>query len=437
MAYTFDANADLQKLFDGSDFKVYKPGEIVTGVVVGISKKQILIDLEGNITGVIAGKEIHDIMGTAKTLELGQEVMAIVINDEAEDGMLLLSLRKAGQLRAWDKFQDAFESQSTVEIVPTSANKGGLLVDVAGIKAFLPVSQLSPENYPRVDDTSSGKILEKLQSLVGKKFRVRVIGIDKEEGKLIFSEREAFSDRRKEAIKDLQMGQMISGRVTGIVKFGIFVTFEELEGLIHISEIAWGHVKDPNQYAKVGDIVDVKVIGIDREKISLSLKQLEEDPWVKAVEKYKIGNTVKGTVNKVSDFGAFVTLDNEVNGLIHLSEIDHSLVNDPNDFFKVEEEIEAKVIDIDVNEHRIALSTKALKAQPEKKAAPKAEEKESAEEKKEEPKEVKSEETSEEKKEEKPKKTTKKKKEETSNEEEVKEEQKKPAKTTKKEEKEK
>ena len=396
MAYTFDANTDLQKLFAGQDFKVYKPGDIVKGVVVGISKKQILVDLENNTTGVIAGKEIHDIMGTAKTLELAQEVMAIVINDEAEDGMLLLSLRKAGQLRAWDKFQDAFENQSTVDIVPTSANKGGLLVDIAGIKAFLPVSQLSPENYPRVDDTSSGKILEKLQSLVGKKFRVRVIGIDKEEGKLIFSEREAFSDRRKEAIKDLQMGQMISGRVTGIVKFGIFVTFEELEGLIHISEIAWGHVKDPNQYAKVGDIVDVKVIGIDREKISLSLKQLEDDPWVKAVEKYKIGNTVKGKVNKVSDFGAFITLDNEVNGLIHLSEIDHSLVNDPNDFFKVDEEIEAKVIDIDINEHRIALSTKALKSKPEEKAVEKK--KEVTEEKKEKKVEEAPEETKEEKK---------------------------------------
>lgn len=367
MAYTFDATSNLNSLFSSSQFKVYSPGEIIKGIIIGISKKHILVELENHITGVISGKEIHDIMGTAKTLELGQEVMTIVINSESDEGLLLLSLRKAGQLRAWDKFQEAFEKQSTVDIIPTSANKGGLLVDIAGIKAFLPVSQLSPENYPRVDDTSSGKILEKLQSLAGKKFQVRVIGIDKEEGKLIFSEREAFSDRRKKVMKDLEIGTIITGKVTGIVKFGVFVTFEELEGLIHISEIAWGHVKDPNQYAKAGDEVRVKVIGIDREKISLSLKQLEEDPWIKAVEKHKINTTVKGIINKVSDFGAFVTLDNEVNGLIHLSEIDHSLVNDPNDYFKVGEEVEAKVIDIDIKEHRIALSTKALKEKEENK----------------------------------------------------------------------
>lgn len=381
MAYSFDASTKMEALLEkGADIKAYQPGEVVRGFVVGISKKHILLDLDGQITGVITGKELNDYMGTAKDIELGQEVLAIVVDNENKEGVLLLSFRKAGQLRAWDKFQTAYENQEIVEIVPTAANKGGLLVDVAGIKAFLPVSQLSPENYPRVDGANASRILEKLASLVGKKFRVRVIGIDKEEGKLIFSEREAFSGQRKKAMSELQVGQVLQGRVTGLVKFGVFVAFGELEGLVHISEIAWGHVKDPAHYAKIGDEIDVKVIGIEGEKISLSMKQLQEDPWMSAVEKFKVGTTVKGTINKVSDFGAFVTLDKDVNGLIHLSEIDHELVTNPSAFFKEGDEVEAKVIEIDLNEHRIALSTKALKPAPAKKE--KAEAKEESKEEK-------------------------------------------------------
>ena len=366
MAYTFDATADMQALMQDATITQYQPGQSVTGVVVGKTKKHILVDLDGQATGVITGKEMNDVMGTAKELELGQEVLAIVVDAESEDGTFLLSLRKAGQIRAWDKFEKAYENQETIEIMAHAANKGGLLIDIAGIKSFLPVSQLSPENYPRVDGANAQKILEKLNTLVNRKLTVRVIGVDREEGKLIFSEREAFAAQRREAMKSLEVGQVLKGKVTGVVKFGVFVAFGELEGLVHISEIAWGHVKDPAHYAKVGDDIEVKVIGIEGEKISLSMKQLKEDPWVKAVENYKIGNTVKGTINKVSDFGAFVTLDADVNGLIHLSEIDHDLVKDPNEYFKEGEEVEAKVIDIDVNEHRIALSTKALKPVPEK-----------------------------------------------------------------------
>jgi small subunit ribosomal protein S1 len=367
MAYTFDASYNIPTLLNEVSFPVYKPGDVVKGTVVGKTKKHILVDLEDQkITGIITGKEMNDVMGTAKNLELGQEVLAIVLHPENEEGNLMLSLRKAGQLHAWDKYLKAFEEKEVIEVVPTSANKGGLLVLIAGIKAFIPVSQLSPENYPRVDDSNATKILEKLQALVGKKFKVRVIGVDKEAGKLIFSEREAFSDARKQALAKLSIGDVYEGVVTGLVKFGVFVTFNEVEGLVHISEIAWGHVKNPSQYAKVGDTMKVKVIGVEGEKISLSLKQLQDDPWVKATQQYAVGSTVTGIINKVSEFGAFVTLDEEVNGLIHLSEIDHGLVSDPNKYFSEGDEITAKVIEIDTKEHRIALSVKALKPVPEK-----------------------------------------------------------------------
>ena len=372
MAYSFDPNVDMNQLLEsGADIKIYEPGEVVKGIVVGMFKKDILVDLHDHkVTGVIKGKEAA---GIFKEVEVGQEVMAIVMDDENEDGELMLSFRKAGQLRAWDKFYEAYENQELVEVMPTAANKGGLLVDVSGIKAFLPVSQLAPENYPRVDDSNATKILEKLQALVAKKFQVRVIGIDKELGKLIFSEREARVAQRKNALKDLAVGTVVKGRVTGIVKFGIFVAFQELEGLVHISEIAWGHVKNPADFSKVGDEVDIKVIGIDGEKISLSMKQLQKDPWMAAVEEFTKGKVVKGTINKVSDFGAFVTLNSDVKGLIHLSEIDHDLVTDPKEYFKEGESVEAKVIDIDLKERRIALSVKALKPAPEKKEEKKEE----------------------------------------------------------------
>jgi small subunit ribosomal protein S1 len=362
MKYTFSAEADMKNLVNEVLVNRFKPGDVVKGVVVGKTKKHILVDLnDQTITGVITGKEMNDPLGTVKTLELGQEVLAIVTKEENDDGVLLLSLRKAGQIRAWDRFQEAYLNQEVLDVVPSSANKGGLLVETAGIKAFIPVSQLSPENYPRVDDSNTSKILEKLQNLLGKKFQVRVIGIDREAGKLIFSEREAFAAKRKDALKNLKVGDIKKGKVSGIVKFGLFVTFDELEGLVHISEIAWGHVKNPAEYARVGDDVDVKVIGVEGEKISLSMKQLKEDPWVEATKKYEVGKIVKGTVNKISEFGAFVTLDKDVNGLIHLSEIDNDKVDDPNNYFKEGEEVEAKVIEIDTKEHRIALSLKALK----------------------------------------------------------------------------
>ena len=369
MSYTYDQCLDMQEIFDNKiQYKPLKQGALIKGVIINKSSKHILVDCGQQITGIISGKELHDSMNTSRKAQIEDEIYVVVINPENENGNLILSLRKAGHLRAWDRYQEAFEEQSSFTVSPTGANKGGLLVDLDGIKAFIPVSQLSPENYPRVDDVNSGHILEKLTSLIKKPFEVRVIGIDKDQDKMILSEREAFSSKRKQSMKALNVGDTLKGNVTGIVKFGIFVSFNELEGLVHISEIAWGHVKDPGQYAKVGDEIDVKVIGIDNDKISLSMKQLQEDPWIKAAEKYKVDDTIKGIINKVSDFGAFVTIDNDVNGLIHLSEIDHNLVNNPRDFFKEGDEIEAKVIDIDLKDHRIALSTRALKPAPEKKS---------------------------------------------------------------------
>lgn len=350
------------------------PGTLVDGAVLTILKNKILVDLDGLSTGVIAGQEAHDSQGTIKTLSVGDTISAYVLEEENENGLVVLSLRKASQEKTWKRFADAYENETSISVTPNEANKGGLLLSVDGIKGFIPVSQLAPLHYPRVDGADATQILARLQKLIGLELKVRIINLDEEGGKLILSEKAAEQDMREDAIAKLDMGQKIQGRISGVVKFGIFVTFDGLEGLVHISEIAWGHVKDPNDYGKLGDDVEVLVIGKEKDKISLSMKRLMADPWVEAAKNYKVGTVVKGEVNRVTPFGAFMKLDDEINGLIHVSEITDEEGADPSKILKVGDIIEAKVITIDPDDHRVGLSIKALNEKKEEKAEEKAEE---------------------------------------------------------------
>jgi small subunit ribosomal protein S1 len=288
--------------------------------------------------------------------------------------MVVLSLKRASQATTWDNFEKAYKDGDVIEVQITEANKGGLLIDVDGIKGFIPVSQLAPAHYPRVEDANSTQILSRLQKLVGIKLSVKIINLERSSGKMILSERAAQQGKAKASLGELKTGDRVKGRVSGVVKFGIFVTFEGLEGLVHISEIAWGHVSNPHQYAKVGDEVEVEIIGIENDKLSLSMKRLIPDPWSVIEEKYPIGSKVKGVVNRFSPFGAFVQLEDDINGLIHLSEISDQKVEDPGDFLDVGQEVEAVVINIDRDEHRIGLSLKGGKQKVTKKKAAKVEE---------------------------------------------------------------
>lgn len=394
-------------LGQSEDFVKPELGAVVTGNVVSLRKNQVVVDLNGMAVGVISGVETHDSAGTMKDLTVGDEVKAVVVENENDDGMVVLSLRKASQANAWDRFEKAYKDGEVVEVVVSEANKGGLLLDVDGIKGFIPVSQLAPVHYPRVDGADANQILARLKKLVGLKFNVKVINTDRATGKMILSERAAIESESKAAMDDLNIGDVVSGTVSGVVKFGIFVAFNGLEGLVHISEIAWGHVSNPHQYAKVGDKVDVQIIGIEKNKLSLSMKRLIQDPWEEIANKYPIGGKVKGVINRFSQFGAFVQLEDDINGLIHLSEISDQKVEDPKDFLSIGDEVQATVINIDRDEHRIGLSLKQGGTKTSKK-------------KKEEVKEEPAEETEEpsvaaveeEVVEEKPKKATKKKKEE-------------------------
>ncbi len=327
-------------------------GDTVTGKVISIKKHEILIDLGSQGVGLVPRREAS----FAKDLELGAEVTASVIDAEMEDGYVLLSLRKAVKDKGWDEILSKMDNAETVEITPYDANRGGLLVEYEGIRGFLPVSQLSAEHYPRVGSADKDEILQRLNSLVGKPIKVRILDAIKKENKLIFSEKEAVRDGLAERFANLKVGDTAHGVVTGVVDFGVFVNVDGIEGLVHISEISWERVNNPSDYVKIGDEIDAKIIAIDKERLSLSMKQLMEDPWLHEVENLKKGDKVEGTVTRITPFGAFVQISPAVEALVHVSELGEGSDVDPEKVFTLNERKSFTVLDIDKEGRKISLS---------------------------------------------------------------------------------
>ncbi len=338
-----------------------RPGELIEGAVIFKGKNKMLIDLAGVATGIVSGRELRDSMNTFRDLNQGDQVAALVLEEENDEGMVVLSLRMASQQKAWDRFHKLVADDKTMKFTAQEANKGGLLANIDGIRTFLPVSQLSPANYPRVNNADSSEIISRLGKFIGHTFTVKIITLDEAAGKIVVSEREAMAEERSKALEGLAIGSEKDGIVSGIVKFGLFVAFDGLEGLVHISEIAWGHVKNPSEFASVGDRVRVKIIGIDGEKLSLSIKQMTKDPWEEIAERYPVGKKVEGSVVRFADYGAFLSLEKDITGLVHLTELSHEKVTDPAEVLKIGQKVEAQVINIDIDERRIGLSIKALK----------------------------------------------------------------------------
>ncbi len=338
-----------------------RPGELIEGSVIFKGKNKILIDLAGVATGIVSGRELRDSMNTFHELKQGDQIAALVLEEENDEGMVVLSLRMASQQKAWDRFHKMVSDDKTMKFTAQEANKGGLLANIDGIRTFLPVSQLSPTNYPRVNNADSTEIISRLAKFIGHTFTVKIITLDEVAGKIVVSEREAMAEERSKALESLAIGSEKDGLVSGIVKFGLFVAFEGLEGLVHISEIAWGHVKNPSEFASVGDRVRVKIIGLDGEKLSLSIKQMTKDPWEEIAVRYPVGKKVSGTVARFADYGAFLTLEKDITGLVHLTELSHEKITDPSEALKIGQKVEAQVINIDIDERRIGLSIKALK----------------------------------------------------------------------------
>lgn len=360
---TSPATSAMEKLLEDKNQPLLpKEGDLIKGKVISLSKAAVYLDINGVATGVVRGREIIDESGEYSNLKLGEEVQATVLELENENGEFELSFRSAGHQKAWDELKRIMEKEEIMETPVTEANRGGLMVQVGRVEGFIPVSQLIPEHYPRVEGGDKSKILEHLKKMIGIKLKCKIISVDEADNKLIVSEKAAWENQQKAEISNYKVGAIIEGRVTGVVEFGAFIEFGDgLEGLIHISELAWQRIDDPKEYIKVGEKIKAKIISIDGTKISLSTKQLKEDPWREVVKKYKVGQKVKGKVIKINPFGAFVELDRDIHGLVHISELSEKKINHPSEMVKEGEEYSLKILSIEPENHRLGLSLKALK----------------------------------------------------------------------------
>jgi ribosomal protein S1 len=340
----------------GIEIKVLKQGDMVEGTLISVGKNEVYVDLEGYGVGVVRGRELYDDEATLSALKPGDKIFVSVVEPENKEGIAELSLRQAGQERVWQTLKEKMESREVIRAKILEANKGGLMVEINNVMGFLPVSQLSLEHYPRVEDGD--------KSYVGQPFDVQIITADSSEEKLIVSEKAVFEKEMENRLGQLKIGMVVEGTITGVVDFGAFVKFGDMEGLVHISELAWQRIENPKDIVKVGQKVTAKVISIDKGRVSLSIKQLQEDPWLEAVKKYQIGQTVKGKVAKVMPFGVFVELDKDIQGLAHIMELSHEAVKNPEEILKPGEDKEFKIISIEPAEHRLGLSLKALTEAP-------------------------------------------------------------------------
>ncbi len=366
---------DMEKLLKkkGALFKIPQIDDMIEGKAISVSKNEIEVDIAGIGVGVIRGPELYE--DPEKKIKLGDKITATVLEIENEAGKMELSSKKAHREAAWREINEIIKKEETIEVKVNQANKGGLITQIKGIPAFLPVSQLHHKHYPRVEGADRNKILAKLNNLINETLKVKIIDSNQEEDRLIISEKQASAEKQKKIIEKLKVGNIVSGEITGVVDFGAFIRFDGLEGLIHISELAWKRIENPEDVIKMGDKVKAKIISIDSSRISLSLKALKKDPWEKKARKYKIGKIVEGEITKLSPFGAFVQLDRDIHGLAHISEITSGDKKKLEDLLNVGQKRKFKILSIEPEEHRLGLSIKALEeeeAKPQSKAKPKA-----------------------------------------------------------------
>ncbi len=335
-------------------------GEMVEGVIVLKTDKEIVIDIGGKSEGIVPPQDLERLDPEfINSLNVGDTVVAYVLKPEGREGHTVLSLSKARVEYEWRQAQEWQKSGTILEGVVTEANSGGVIVRLGQLRGFIPGSQLE-----RREGTRSDRKEERFASLVGQTLKFKVIEVDKNRRRLILSEKEALKEEREKQrqrlLEELREGEVRHGRVTSLTKFGAFVDLGGVDGLIHISELSWGRVEHPSEVLKVGDEIDVYVLKVDREKgkVNLSLKRLLPKPWETVLERYAIGQVVEGTVTRVLPFGAFVRLDDGIEGLVHISELSQDFVSHPHEVVKEGQRVQARIINIDPDRKRMGLSIK-------------------------------------------------------------------------------
>jgi small subunit ribosomal protein S1 len=347
------SDEEMNNLIDGS-VTDFDEGDLVTGEVVKIEHDEVLLDIGYKSEGVIPARElsIRKDVNPADIVKLGDTIEALVLQKEDKEGRLILSKRRAEYERAWNRVEEKFNKGENVEGEVIEVVKGGLILDI-GLRGFLPASLV---DIRRVKD---------LNAYLGTRIEARVIEMDRNRNNVVLSRRVVLEEARKaersEILSKLKPGMRLKGTVSSIVDFGAFVDLGGIDGLIHISELSWNHVNHPSEVVKVGQEVEVQVLDVDlnRERISLGLKQTQEDPWRSLVKKYPVGAIVEGTVTKLVTFGAFVDLGDGIEGLVHISEMAKQHVDAPSQVCKVGDKVQVKVMEIDLDRRRISLSMKA------------------------------------------------------------------------------
>jgi len=337
-----------------------KTGQTIEGKIMDSDHFAVYVDLNAIGTGIIFGKEYYAAKDILRKLNPGDDIKAKIIAVDQEEGFIELSLRDAQKEGSWESLKGIETNNETIAINIEGANKGGLLAEYQGIKGFLPLSQLSIQNYPRVKDGDATEILKHLQELVGKSLEVKIIDVSSQENKLIFSEKAVTSKEINDLLDNYKVGDIVKGKITGIAEFGAFIKFPvtekgkedglQAEGLIHISELDWQLIDSVSEIVKVGDIVDAKVSDISKDgRVSLSLKALKEDPWKDIETKFKKGDIVEGIVVKINQLGAFIEIAPKIRGLVHLSELQNP------DVLKKDNKYKFEITTLDSENHRMGL----------------------------------------------------------------------------------
>ncbi len=350
----------MEAILRNNSTSFVKIGDIVEGTVIEKKGGKLFIDLGPWGVGVVYGREYYAAEELVKAMSSGDRISAKVVNLDNEEGYKELSLQEAGREKRWLDLKKMKDENTVLELPVQKANTGGLILHLSGIEGFLPASQLSSKNYPRVDNGDKDKIYQELQKLVGKPVKVRVLDIDPHENKLIFTEKGLSHDVIRERVSRYSVGDIVEGAISGVVDFGAFMKFGEetseepsLEGLIHLSEIDWSLIENPREVLKPGDHVRAKIIEIQGDKISLSLKQLKQDPWSKVADTYHKGDEITGIVTRLNPFGAFVEVAKDIQGLAHVSEF--GTEKHMREVLKVGEKYPFQILLVEPKDHRMSL----------------------------------------------------------------------------------
>ena len=339
----------------------WRRNDVVEGVVVSTDRDEFLVDIGAKSEAVVPINEVPSGLG-AEVPNVGDTVLAVVLSGEDQEGRVVLSLTRARAERGWRNLQQKFEAGETVEGDVVEHNKGGLVVNVEGVRGFVPLSQIAELRRGGPEDSVEAR----LEAMKGRTLLLKVIEMNRRRNRLILSERAALQERRAREkdrlLSELQPGETRNGVVSSICDFGAFVDLGGADGLVHLSELSWGQVAHPSQVVKVGDKVDVYVVGVDRDnkKIALSLKRLQGEPWSRVNDKYQVGQVVNGKITKLAAFGAFAEIEPGVEGLIHISELSEDRITHPKQVVREGDDLPLKIIRIEPSRHRLGLSLRQV-----------------------------------------------------------------------------